>query len=244
MATKSTSKLRKMIPPAIRAIIMERPLLASENPDEYDDFLLFLAETYEPDKLDWFDVKKLCIAMWEERRMNRVKPAILETAPVAEQARSKEAMLTKQYKVLAAEHPDKYNKKMVQQAIKDIKLPPLIINAKAFVERLPELETMEQLQLSYEARQRVARQQLDNRNTIELSREKANDNEDVPPNFIHRQDGDEGSSTGSHKKGLSGDLVSDQEAASVDGAAANNKKGSSNQEESMEQDAGSDEEAA
>ncbi len=80
MATKSTSKLRKMIPPAIRAIIMERPLLASENPDEYDDFLLFVAETYKPDKLDWFDVKKLCIAMWEERRMNRVKPAILETA--------------------------------------------------------------------------------------------------------------------------------------------------------------------
>ena len=244
MATKSTSKLRKMIPPAIRAIIMERPLLASENPDEYDDFLLFVAETYKPDKLDWFDVKKLCNSMWEEYRMNRVKPAILETASVKEEARSKEAMLINQYKSLAAENPDKYNKKMVQQAIKDIKVPPLIINAKAFVERLPELETMEQLQLSYEARQRVARQQLDDRNTIELSRERANDNEDVPSNLIHRQDSDEGSSTGSHKKGPSGDLVSDQGAASVDDAAADNKKGPSNQEESMEQDAGSDEEAA
>ncbi|MEJ2377212.1 MAG: hypothetical protein P8Y71_17990 [Pseudolabrys sp.] len=203
-----------MIPSAIRAIIMERPLLASENPDEYDDFFLFVVETYKPEEIDWFDVKKLCHLMWEEHRMNRLKPAILETAPVAEEAHSKETMLINQYKGLAAEYPDKYNKKMVQQAIKGAKVPARIIDAKAFVERLPELETMEKLQLSNEAQQRVFRQQLADRNTIQPSPKKANnnDNEDEPhKKLAHDQGKDETPDAESRKKASSDEQVEDQE---------------------------------
>jgi hypothetical protein len=192
MGTKSTAKLLKMIPREIRAIIMERPILTSECQDEYDNLLLCFAETYKPkDLLQWFDVKRACVLSWEEQRMHRIMPAIIETAPVVEEARSKEAVLIQQCKSLAADHPDKFDKKTVQQAIKQAKVPARIIEAKAFIERMPELEALENLKLSNEARQRLAHQALAEWQTIEVLPQMANDNEEEPAKLtIRHQDED------------------------------------------------------
>ena len=190
MAQKSTSNLLKMIPREIRAIIMDRAILTSESQEEYDNLLLCFAETYKPnDVVQWFEVKRACVLSWEERRMHCIKPVILETAPVVEEARCKEAILIRQYKSLAADHPGKFDKKSIQQAIKDAKVPARIIEAKAFIERMPALETLEKLQLSNDARQRLVHEALAERQTIEALPEKANDNEEEPAKLItHHQD--------------------------------------------------------
>jgi hypothetical protein len=184
MATKSTSKLLKMIPPAIRGIIMDRPLLASENSDDYDDLLLFLVELYKPKALDWFDVKKLATLKWEAMRMSGIKPAILETAPAAEAARCKEVTLTNHYTALLADHPDKYDKKSIQQAIKDATVPVRIINGKSVVERLPVLEVMEKLELSNEGQQSLFLQRLADRDILNLR--KTNDDVEEPVGLSHQ----------------------------------------------------------
>jgi hypothetical protein len=190
LAQKSTSKLLKMIPREIRAIIMDRPILTSESQEDNDNLLLCFAETYKPkDVVQWFQVKRACVLLWEEQRMHRVKSAILETAPVMEDARRQEAILIRQYKSLAAAHPDKFDKKSIQQAIKDAKVPARIIETKAFVERLSVQETVEKLQLSNEARQRFVHEALAEHRTIEVLPEMANDNEEEPAKVItHHQD--------------------------------------------------------
>ena len=190
MAQKSTSKLLKMIPRAIRAIIMDRPILVSESEDEYDDLLLCLAETYKPkDVFQWLNVKEACVLLWERQRMHRIKPAIIETAPVVEEARQREAALVAQYKDLAAAHPDKISKKDLRQAIESAKVPEWLIDAKALVERLPILEIVEELDLSREARLRLVLEALAEWQTIEVLPEMANDNEKEPAKLtIRHQD--------------------------------------------------------
>jgi hypothetical protein len=188
MGTKSTSRLLKMVPREIRAIIMDRPILTSESQEDYDDLLLCFAEFYKPkDVRQWLNVKRACVLTWEEQRMHRIMPAILETAPVMEDARCKEEMLIGQFKSLAAQYPDKYNKKDIQQEIKEAKVPTRCVEAKAIVERMSVLEVVEKLLLSKGARLRLVHEELAECQTVEVLPQTANDNKEAPKLTSHHQ---------------------------------------------------------
>jgi plasmid rolling circle replication initiator protein Rep len=176
MRTKK-SKIHEMIPAEIRALVTDCSILSSENAEDYENLFNCLAEMYEPkNTIQWFAVKKLCHLLWEDHRVNRIKAAIIETAHVAKEAREKEGFLVNQIKGLAADWPEKYDKKSVQQAIKDAKVPQRVIEAEAFVERLDALLTVEKMQMANEARQEMVCRQFEEAKIITQLPEETKDN--------------------------------------------------------------------
>lgn len=178
---KEKYKLHQTIPAGIRALVTDCYILSSENAEDFVNLFNCLAEMYKPkNPLEWFAVKKLCHLLWEDQRMSRIKAAIIETAHAVKEARAKERMLINQIEGLAANFPDKYDKKSVQQAIKGAKIPQHIIEAEAFVERVDVLSTVEKMQMANEARQELVCRQLEEAKTITQLPEKNNDNKNSP----------------------------------------------------------------
>jgi hypothetical protein len=79
MGTKR-SKLLQDIPSEIRPLVTERNILACEDPKDYDNLLAALVKSFNPKgAMQWLNLKRLQDLLWEQLRMSRIKPGILES---------------------------------------------------------------------------------------------------------------------------------------------------------------------
>src|SRR6266566_3405887 len=79
------SKLEVMpapkIPPEIRALLGEPPLLISEDPGAYEFLLATFANAVRPtDPIEWIHVKDCVDLTWEIQRIRRAKAGIIDVA--------------------------------------------------------------------------------------------------------------------------------------------------------------------
>src|SRR6266567_1916377 len=75
--TKSAPK----IPPEIRALLGEPPLLISEDPGAYEFLLATFANAVRPtDPIEWIYVKDCVDLTWEIQRIRRAKAGIIDVA--------------------------------------------------------------------------------------------------------------------------------------------------------------------
>jgi hypothetical protein len=152
------------VPVAIRSLVANRPLIGEEDPKAYDALFKELVKSYQPKNVStWLRVHRLCVLIWEQQRMIRIKPGIIVTAAIFETEQLKLLIFARQALAFAAEWPNKVSRK---QALKEIEKAKgdtdlRLIESKAFAQRIEILEILERLQISSEARQEFVCRQLD-----------------------------------------------------------------------------------
>lgn len=173
-------KFHDAIPGAIRPLILECPLLASEDPKIYHGLLIQLWGLLRPKNvLQWLDLKKLVDLIWEGVRLGRIKAEIINSAQKVSLSRLLLSMtnervcdFTPSGNVTQAEESavnwftDPVAKKEIQALFAKFNYSQKTIDAVAFVQHVDKLATLEKMQVSNEARQLAVRRQLEEEQEI------------------------------------------------------------------------------
>jgi hypothetical protein len=185
------SKMYDAVPAEIRPLVSERHILSSEDPRHYDDLFDCLAMHFRPRNLmQWLDVKKLQDLIWEQQRLNRIKPGIIDSA----KKRALSSLLlsmtnemrldyTPSGNVARAEDSavdwftDPVAKKKLEEQLGRFGYSQDIIDAMGFIERMDALMALEKMKMSNAAQQFALRGRLeDERRALPLQSD-TNDNE-------------------------------------------------------------------
>jgi hypothetical protein len=182
-ADNSIRKGKNSIPAEIRPLITERHILSSEDPKSYDDLLNLLIALYRPKSiLQWLGVKNQQDLLWEQLRLNRIKPAIIETG-------RKDALVqlltsiadtwviddTSTGNVTRAEEDatgwftDPSERERVSDLLRQYNLSETAIDAKAFILHADALQILERMQMSNEERQYELRRQLEQERHLSIN---------------------------------------------------------------------------
>jgi hypothetical protein len=198
------------IPAALRRLILELPVLPSEDSKVYRGLLIELWELLRPkDALRWLDLKKLVDLIWEGLRLGRIKTEII----IAAQKKSLSSLLlsmtnervldsTPSGNVTQAEEDavsyftDPVAKKELQALIAKFNYSKKTIDAVAFLQHANEMATLEKIQMSNEARQVVLRRQFEEQREIlklnsAVSTENAKKARQLPPHAGNNDEKDE-----------------------------------------------------
>src|SRR5690242_7186989 len=167
--------IKNVIPEEIRALITERHILSSEDPNSYDGLLNSLIAIYRPKTvLLWLAVKNLQDLLWDQLRLNRIKPAIIEAGKkkalvallnlinntsVIDYSPSGGAMQSEESATLW--FTDESERKRLSNLLHQFNLSPAAIDAKAFILHADQLQILETMQMSIEARQYELCRQLE-----------------------------------------------------------------------------------
>jgi hypothetical protein len=171
------------IPAAIRPLILECPVLPSENPKFYSDLLVELWRIFRPtNALQWFDLKKLADLIWDEQRLGRIKAEIINLAQkkslsqlLLSMTNERVCNYTPSGNITQAEEcavnwfTDPVAKKEIQAQIAKFGYSQKTIDAKAFIQHADVLATIEKMLASNEAQKLVVRRAFEERqNVLEL----------------------------------------------------------------------------
>jgi hypothetical protein len=173
------------VPAEIRVLITERHILSSENPKHYDEVLKALIKLFRPkDILQWFGVKNLQNLLWEQYRMNRLKPAVIETARkdglvrlLSSIANASVVNSMEAQEAATQWFADSSERERVGDLLRRYNLSESAIDAKAFLLHADQLQTLEKMQLSNEARQYELLRQLEQERQFLIDQPTTNNNE-------------------------------------------------------------------
>jgi hypothetical protein len=195
-------KLYQSIPREIRALLAQRNILANEDPKQYDDLFKVLAEFYRPtDVLQWLGIKDLQDLIWEQFRLGRIKPGIIEAAQkkalvllLASMSNTHLLDHTREGNITRAEsdandwYADPAAREAIQKKLAKFNFSQNSIDGLAVVQRLDALMALEKMLMSIEARKFAVRRQLDDqKNILDLRRDNKNAEglEKEPAKFSH-----------------------------------------------------------
>ena len=180
--SKTNSSLFKSIPSEIRPIVTRRNILACENARGYDALLGALIEHIKPKSMmQWLNVKKLQDLLWEQFRMSRIKPGVMESAQKEAIASLLNLLRTELQDALIERFSgafytmdglagrwffDKEIKNTIEGVFQDFNYSQDTIDAVAFMRRAEQLTTFENMQMSNEARQVAVRRQLEEKQEV------------------------------------------------------------------------------
>lgn len=169
------SKMYDAVPTEIRPLVSERHILSSEDPRRYDALFDCLAKHFRPRTLmQWLDVKKLQDLIWEQQRLSRIKPGVIDSA----QKRALSSLLlsmtnetrldyTPSGNVTRAEEStidwfsDSVAKKKLEEQLGRFSYSQDTIDAMAFVEQIDALLAVDKMQMSAEMQQAAIRARLE-----------------------------------------------------------------------------------
>jgi hypothetical protein len=189
MPTKNSKPLNS-IPHAVRPIVMRCNTLSGENPQEYEGLLVGLIEHFKPKTvMQWLNVKKLQDLVWEQARLSRIKPGIMDSIQTEavnsllkslpnetqRDLRGPELEMTMD-DVAGRSFWDKDVQKEVNEAFETFNYSDDTIDAVAFIRSARPLLRLEKMQASNEARQlMVSRQLEEEKNVLQLERGASDD---------------------------------------------------------------------
>lgn len=189
MRTKN-SKPFNSIPHAVRPIVMRCNTLSGENRQEYEDLLVGLIDHFKPKTvMQWLNVKKLQDLIWEQARLSRIKPGImdsiqteavtslLESLPAETQLDLRGPDMDTTMDDLAGRwFWDKQVQKAVNEAFETFHYSGDTIDAVAFVRSARPLARLEKMQESNEVRQLMVSRQLEQeKEVLQLERAATSD---------------------------------------------------------------------
>jgi hypothetical protein len=163
------------IPSEIRWLVMERNILKSEDPKQYDILLIVLAKAFMPKTaLQWLDLKQLHDMKWEQFRYARLKSPLIDSA-------QKSALVTLLMSTtdesrrdhtpngnVVQSHQDAVEyftsakaRKSILKLLDQFGYSQATIDAVALTHRLDQILFIERMQMSNEARQYEVRRYLE-----------------------------------------------------------------------------------
>jgi hypothetical protein len=169
------SKLYKSIPIAIRPLVTQCNIFGGEDPKEYFDLLAALIERFKPKSItQWLNVKKLQDSIWEQFRLSRIKPAVIESAQISAlksvlellPAEVKEALPGNKMPIITDRHIglwfcNKEMKKKMEEILELFNCSQNTIDAVAFIKRSEVSATIDKMQASMETREFMLCRQIE-----------------------------------------------------------------------------------
>jgi hypothetical protein len=191
-----TSEFHAAIPPEIRLLFTARNILSTEDPKAYNALRFHLWELCRPKNvLQWLGFLKLHDLVWEQLRLRRIKPAIIESARKKALSRLLLSMTNESVRdftpsgnATRAEEAavDWFTnpsvKKEIQALLGKFNYSQNTIDAMAVVERQDELIALEKMQMMNDARQFAVRRQFEeDMDALEVRSTNENVEDDVAP---------------------------------------------------------------
>ena len=169
-----------MVPPAIRPLVSQRHILPSEDPKLYDALFGHIAELMKPaNVLQWLDIKKLQDLIWEQMRLSRIKPGIIQSARksamsslfqstanqgVRDYTRSGNVGMGEANAIEWFINPDA--REELEETLGQFGYSHDTVDAVAFVQQLDALMAVDGMQTSNEMRQAVIRTRLEEERSV------------------------------------------------------------------------------
>ncbi len=191
-----TSEFHAAIPPEIRSLFTACNTLSTEDSNAYDALRFHLWELCRPKNvLQWLDFLKLHDLVWEQLRLSRIKPAIIESARKKALSRLVLSMtnesvhdFTPSGNATCAEEvavdwfTNPSVKKEIQALLGKFNYSQNTVDAMAVIERQDELIAFEKMQMVNDARQFAVRRQFEeDMDTLEFRTTNDNVEDDVTP---------------------------------------------------------------
>jgi hypothetical protein len=202
--TRKHSDAYNVVPSEIHTLMSERHILNSEDPRAYDKVFTSLMGMFEPENVrHWLLLKDLQDTIWEKRRMQRIKPSIIDSAQMSVVTSILQSLpLDLKMKLDPAVTsvvtwfiPGK-NKELLEGLLECFNYSKTAIEGMAFVDRMPEMETLDKLQLVNEARQEAIYRLLADEQTARQLPKPANDDATESARLADGRTEDNGSGDG------------------------------------------------
>jgi len=197
-ASSKVSGAYTSAPLEIRSLVSQRHILASESAHLYDNLFKSLAAFFKPTTVpQWLHLKEFHDLVWEQQRMSRIKPAIIDSAQktvVLAVLESLPGDVKKQLGspimsgLMSTWFTPGRKRQALQRLLKTFNYSKDAIDGMAFIQRINEIEMLEKFQATNDLRQQMLYRQLNEETAINVVPNRANDNEESPPQVAHHRD--------------------------------------------------------